>query len=396
MKKYALFVTVILALLVAACQPAATEAPAPTEAPAATEAPAEPTDAPEPTDEPEPTEAPATEAPAEPTPYPADEVSIGFGGTIPLTHPGVYVPQVLGFWEEENLTVNVQPNDGSGQSIQLLTAGQVEFAQVSPEPAIIAAGQGQDIVAIFTVNSFSSLLCALADSEYESVADFAGTRIGVPSATSSQIPFVKAMLTSAGLNADTDAELVPTGFGPAAAEALERGDVAAIGYWGGYYIETEQMGFSYKCFGLPGMEQAPGHVVVTMRETIETRPDLVERFGRAYAKAVQFASTHPEGTVRAYWQAYPESKATDQDEATLLANSTAVVDKSLDQFFWDYEGWQLGFNSPEGWQAMIDYMVDSGQVEGDPPSVENMITNDFVDAYNQFDPDEINALPDPE
>jgi hypothetical protein len=40
-------------------------------------------------------------------------------------------------------------------------------------------------------------------------------------------------------------------------------------------------------------------------------------------------------------------------------------------------------------------MVDSGQVEGDPPSAENLITNDFVEAYNAFDPAEIDALPDP-
>jgi NitT/TauT family transport system substrate-binding protein len=189
--------------------------------------------------------------------------------------------------------------------------------------------------------------------------------------------------------------LVPTGFGAAAAEALTRGDVAAIGYWGGYYIETEEMGFAYKCFTLPGMEAAPGHVLVTTEDFLADRPDIVERFGRAYAKGVYYASTHPEGAVRAYWAAYPDAKPVDVPEADALASSGRVIEKSVAEFFFDYDGWMLGHNSPEGWTAMVDYMVGSAQVEAAIPA-EELINNDLIESMNAWDPAEIEALPDPE
>jgi alpha-1,4-digalacturonate transport system substrate-binding protein len=73
MKMSKLFSLILLiALLLAACGPAATEAPAPTEAPPPTKAP-EPTAAPV-----EPTAVPPTEAPAEPTAAPAEPVELRF------------------------------------------------------------------------------------------------------------------------------------------------------------------------------------------------------------------------------------------------------------------------------------------------------------------------------
>lgn len=378
MRHFNVGLLVILALLLGACTiqvPAA----APAQPETAAEAPAEAGESTEPAEE------PMAEVPWE-------DVTLGFGGTIPLSHPGVYVGVTEGFWEDEHINFTVQGNEGSVQSIQLLDAGQVNFAQITPETLVNAQKEGIDAVSVYTVNKFSSKLCTLADKAIEDVAELKGQRIGIPAATSGQVYFVRAMLDNAGLNPDTDVEYVPTGFGPAAAENLANGDVAAVGYWGGWYIGAEEMGYEFDCHVLPGMESAPGHVLVTMRETVENNPDLVERVGRAYAKSIVFAIANPEATVNSYWELYPEVKATDMPEDELLASSTRQVVKALEDFVFDYPGWQHGHNNPEGWAALVQFMVDTGQLPESIPA-EQLINNDFVDAFNDFDHAAVEAPP---
>lgn len=379
MKRFSASLLVILTLLLGACAgqiPAAAPVEAPEEAVEASP--------------PEVEEVVEEEPMAE---MPWEDVTIGFGGTIPLSHPGVYVGVTEGFWEDEHINFEVQGNDGSVQSIQLLDAGQINFAQITPETLVNAQNEGIDAVSVYTVNRFSSKLCTLADEPIEDVAELEGKRIGIPSATSGQVYFVRAMLENAGLDPDTDVEYVPTGFGPAAAENLANGNVAAVGYWGGWYIGAEELGYEFDCHLLPGMESAPGHVLVTLRETVENNPDLVERVGRAYAKSVVFAIANPEETVRSYWELYPEVKATDVSEEELLASSTRQVVKAMEDFVFDYPGWQHGHNNPEGWAALVQFMVDTGQLE-EPIPADQLITNAFVDAFNDFDAAAVEALPE--
>ncbi len=325
---------------------------------------------------------------------PVEDVTIGFGGTIPMSHPGAYVGEVLGFWEEENLNFAVQPNDGSVQSIQLLEAGQVDVAQITPETLVSAQGEGIDAVAIYSVNRYSNRLCTSTENRVDDISELAGTRVGIPSATSGQVFFVRAILEGAGLDPDSDVEMVPTGFGPAAAENLASGDVSAVGYWGGWFIQARGLGYEFDCHELPGMEASPGHVLVAMRETVENRPDYIERVGRAYAKSIQYALSHPEGTVQAYWTLYPEAKVVDVPEDELLASSAQEVESYLEDFVFHYDGWMMGHNNPEGWQALVDFMVNTGQIE-QSVAAEQIITNDFVEAYNDFDAAAIDSLPDP-
>jgi NitT/TauT family transport system substrate-binding protein len=368
---------------------AAPEEPAEAEA-AATEEPIEAT-APESPETPAPEEETTdAEAMAEPS---QSEVTIGFGSTVPIGHPGVYLPGELGFWADEGLEVTVQENDGSQQSLQLLAAGQVDFAQVSPESAVLARAQGIPVVAVYTVNRYSTRIAVPADSEIQQIADLKGQTIGIPSPTSGQVHFVRAMLREAGIDPDADVTFVPTGFGPQAAEALEAGQVAAIVYWGGFYIDLESLGYEFRYFDSPALQNAPGHVLVTTQDFIQQHPDVVGRVGRAYTKALVYYFANPEATVLAYWNAYPETKPQDMPEDEALASKITVLELTKPGFVFDVPDWDFGWNDPAGWQALIDFMVDTGQLEeGTPPSGEEMVTNEFFDAYHNFDVTEIEAM----
>jgi NitT/TauT family transport system substrate-binding protein len=310
---------------------------------------------------------------------------------VGLDHPEVYVQQVTGFWKEERLNVSVTGQQGSVQSMQLLQAGQLDFAQITPETAITARTQGVPVVSVFATNKWISKLCVAPEAPVQKVADLKGRKIGVPSATSGQRFFAQAMLTRAGL-APTDAELLPTGFGAAAAEAMKQGKVDALAYWGGWYIQVEGLGYKFRCYELPGMELAPGHALFTLEDTIRNKPELVERMGRAHAKALVYAMSHPQATAKAYWTVYPEAKPANVPESQALATNARLIARILQDFRWDYPGWKFGMHSAQGWSALIQYLVDTGQIAQSVP-VDRMINNTFVDPYNNFDAAKVRSLP---
>jgi NitT/TauT family transport system substrate-binding protein len=318
------------------------------------------------------------------------DVSLGFGGTVGVDHPEVYVQQVTGFWKEEGLNVSVTGQQGSTQSMQLLQAGRLDFAQITPEAAIAARLQGVPVVSVFTANKFSSKLCVPPESSIQKLSDLKGKKIGVPSATSGLRFFVQAIAKQAGL-APTDVDMLPTGFGPAAAEAMKQAQVDGLAYWSGWYIQAEGLGYKFRCYELPGLELAPGHTLVTLENTVRDKPDVVERIGRAYAKGLVYAFSHPEATVKAYWTVYPEAKPQNQPEAQALAAKTRELTEVLKGFQWDYPGWKLGHNSPQGWSALIQYLADSGQIAQSVPA-DKMFSNAFIDKYSAFDAAKVRSL----
>ena len=318
-------------------------------------------------------------------------VRMGFGGTVGLDHPEVYVQNVAGFWKEERLNVAVTGQQGSVQSMQLLQAGQLDFAQITPETAITARAQGVPVVSVFATNKWISKLCVPPESPVQKVADLKGRKVGVPSATSGQRFFAQAMVKRVGVS-PADVEYLPTGFGAAAAEAMKQGKVDALAYWGGWYIQVENMGYKFRCYELPGMENAPGHALFTMEDTLKKNPDLVERVGRAHAKGLVYAMSHPEATAKAYWTVYPETKPANVPEGQALASNARLVARILQDFQWSYPDWKFGMNSPQGWSALVQYLVDTGQLAQAVPA-ERMYSNALVEQYNKFDAAKVRSLP---
>jgi NitT/TauT family transport system substrate-binding protein len=140
------------------------------------------------------------------------------------------------------------------------------------------------------------------------------------------------------------------------------------------------------------MELAPGHTLVTLEDMVRDKPEVVERMGRAYAKGLTYAFSHIEATVKAYWSVYPEAKPQNQPESEALAAGSRQLTEVLKEFRWDYPGWKLGHNSPEGWAALIQFLVETGQIERSVPAAA-MFSNAFVDKYNAFDAAKVRSMP---
>ncbi|MEJ0070912.1 MAG: ABC transporter substrate-binding protein [Pseudomonadota bacterium] len=129
-----------------------------------------------------------------------------------------------GLLKEEGLAVEVQLANGSGSAMQQLIAGQVAASVGGgADRAMALINRGAKIITAASFNSRNIYYpVALETSRIKTIADMKGTKIGVVSASSSNIYWIKATAQTAGLDPAADLTLVSVGSGPAALRRSNR------------------------------------------------------------------------------------------------------------------------------------------------------------------------------
>lgn len=313
-------------------------------------------------------------------------VTIAHGSNqVEITHPGLYLPRTLGWAKEEGLDVTVQTTAGSQQALQLLAAGRADFITVNPETIINARDQGVKAKIVYSmVTKYSAQIAALADGPIKTVADMKGTQIGVFSLQSGGVPFLKAVLREAGLNADTDVKMVPTGAGAPGLQALNSGTVSAIALWAGAFAVYENQGAKLRIFTSSRLSAAPGYILATTEDILATKPELVAKMGRVFAKAGVFAMANPNAAVEAYWVAYPQAKPMPMSDKA-FADAKHVLEVGVrDMAVADRPDKRWGWTNPQGIEVLQTYLVENGARQTVLPGGD-IFANDHVAAYNQFD-----------
>ena len=61
------------------------------------------------------------------------------------------IPQTLGYWKAEGLDLEITTLEGSTAGVQQLAAGNIQFATVGPETALIAREKGVKIKAFYAI-----------------------------------------------------------------------------------------------------------------------------------------------------------------------------------------------------------------------------------------------------
>ena len=148
---------------------------------------------------------------------------------------GIYFPSVIvaqkKFWPEAGLNVKLLPTDGSPVVRQQLVSGKEKFGMLTADSVYLADVQGAYLrgVSLMTHDD-AALLSVPEDSPIQSVDQLRGKSIGVTAAGDGAIPLTKVVLADAGIP-DGDYKLPVIGpGGPAAAQALKSGRVAAYAH----------------------------------------------------------------------------------------------------------------------------------------------------------------------
>jgi len=284
-----------------------------------------------------------------------------------------------GYFEKEGLKVNVEAVDGSSQVLQAMSAGQAQFGAPGPAPVLAARSRGVDVV--FMYNHFARSVFGLVvreESSYKTPADLKGKVIGVGTADGAEVGFTRVILNDLGFKEGTDYTFLPVGDGGPAAAAFERRDIEA-------YAAAVSDAAILTSRGIKVREITPdkylayfGNGFAVMRDYMQSNRDVVEKFGRAMVRAVEFGMK-PENKDKVLEHAKAGNPQEGEDTKFAAALLEAIKGRLAP--FDASKGW--GYMPPEHWELWHKSAVDSGTLKEPLPDLTKAYTNDFVPIWNK-------------
>jgi ABC-type nitrate/sulfonate/bicarbonate transport system substrate-binding protein len=274
----------------------------------------------------------------------------GYAPQANLPFVGVYVAQEKGFFNEQNLTVSIQPSPGQGQHLQLTAAGKV---QVTTQDAAVMlqrrADPGLPLVSIALLGQHGQqAFAALAKSGLKTPKDWEGKTVGYKGTPP---PDLLALIAASGAD-QSKIKLVNVGFDP---RLLVEGKVDVypvfksnepwlLRSWGQDIILWDAADYGVQTLGL---------TYVTSDETLQQNPELLARFLRGALKGIEYAAKNPDETVQ-----------------IVLKYTGPSADPALQRFMFETElkdaqndagiGWQTAAQ----WQALSDMLRREGVLKG--------------------------------
>jgi len=305
----------------------------------------------------------------------------------------------LGFFEEEGLEATLQGFQGGSALITQVANKGVDVGSSSAEPIIIASETNParlPITFIYNQNRDYNWQFVVPDgSPIKTLADLKGKKIGVGSLANSHMPVTRVMLAEAGLTEGVDYDFIAIGTGAPAFKALLDGSVDAYNTWTANIGSFEALG--NKLQRLPIGERYTGLFQTgffTHSDYITERPDFIKGFGRAYTKATIVCREVPGYCLRSFWEQYPDLKPRDISEDDAIAALVPALQISWNHYFAFPEGQERKFGSyPEGsWEELVSVLHEGGALKEANVKVDELYTNEFVEAFNDFDQQSLKAL----
>ena len=320
------------------------------------------------------------------------KVAINFGLTyVPVGNGPVFsVPQAMGFWKEEGLDVQVQLANGSGTAMQQLIAGQVVGSVGGVPPAMTLINKGAPIITAASINSRNVYYpVVLETSAIKTIADMKGAKVGIVSAASSNVYWIKSMLQKHGLDPEKDITLVSVGSGPAALQALTSGRIDVLQLFEAAYDQIELSGTKLRRFDHdPDFNSLAFTLGMVVRlDTFNNDPDVLVRVLRGIAKGIVYAKAHPEDAVRMHWKVYPLAKPQGVSDEQALANDVVIIKSALKNHAW-IDQKKFGYEKAESVIAIRDVLKQFGELDTALPP-ERYFDPKLVDKINDFDQAEV-------
>ncbi len=322
----------------------------------------------------------------------ADRVRLGLAIPPTVTDGGVYaLAEELGFLREEGIELELVTLSGAGAILPQLLQRTITLGHPLPETLLAAHKPGEaplPVVYVYNASPTNTLqLAVLAGSEIRTIADLRGRAIGVGALTWGTIPQTRALLRSVGLEPGRDVSIVAVGVLGAGFHALREGRVQALNFNSTWIDLMEQQGTPARRLEYPPVfRRMVTNGFLAHRATLEGNRGLLERFGRAWTKALAACDANTQRCVEAFWRRNPQARP-DGDAAKVMADTQAIVRNWLDQMLRDEAGaprvpgqFDLGVI-----RAYVEQMHRWGEFATADIPVETYFTNALVPAFSAFD-----------
>lgn len=141
-----------------------------------------------------------------------------------LRQPHLFAPYVYQDFAPEGTTIEVVPMTDSTAIKNAVVNGDVKFGVLGVPAVLAGISQNEDIKIIASAADGGTGI--VGNTDISTVQDLAGKKVGYVPGSSQEI-LLRQTLAQAGMDADTDIELVNIGFADMP-NALQRGDIAAF------------------------------------------------------------------------------------------------------------------------------------------------------------------------
>ena len=305
------------------------------------------------------------------------------------TQINIVIPEILGYYKEEGLTIEPVPFNSDGGGYAMLDSHTVEFAGGGPPSqfAIAATGAQHSIVNIMEhTYPFKYGLAVSPTSPVQSMQDMKGKRIGVTGFGGTEYVVAKAVIRSLGMDPDKDMSWLAVGNNALAGQALQRGDVDGIYYYDTGFGTIEAAGIPLRYIPNPAsIPKVGGIYVVTSRDVLKEHRAWAVGVMRGMLKAEVFIQTNPEAAAYAFAQMYPEALPKGKSLEEQVKSVLIPVAKRA-PLYSNYDKTKLqGEMSATEWG---DEAVFAG-VQGKIKDVSAFYTNELVPEANKFDHEKI-------
>jgi NitT/TauT family transport system substrate-binding protein len=285
-------------------------------------------------------------------------------------HAAMHLAQEKGWFEEAGLEVDVQDGRSSGNTLQLVNAGQVDVGQIQLG-LVPAARENGAAVKSFAGFDRRTDLCVLVDRDapIETIADLKGKTI-VVFAASPWAPYIDTFLAAGGLDREnTTVEFV---------------DAAAL--WGTYTAGRADAMMSTVGSALPLAEASrpsrcitsdmadlyfPSYGLIATEETIASRGEALRKLVEVQQRAWTEIAANPDLGVEAMLAERPDAMLKPDVLREQIKLTVEYFDTPAT------EGMPIGWQAAEDWEAALRGMERAGVVPAGW-NVEDYFTNDLV------------------
>lgn len=294
----------------------------------------------------------------------ADDVSVQLDWLVRGNHAMFFVARDKGYFSQAGINVTaIRKGTGSTDALKLVANGNADFGFADLPTLMVGRSQKLPVVALAAINQESPLamISIKAKHPMSKPADMKGMNIGVHPSGSTYV-FLKSFFAKNGLNL---ADFKQSTVSPPYENMLLLGRVDVVPG----YVDAEVPELEAKAGGpgslsiLLGADygyDAYGSGLFTSAKMIADRPDVVQRFVKAYLQAFKFVVENPQQAVDIVVAANPEYKG---KENTLLMQLNADIKSTFFSPYTKEHG--IGAISDKQWTETAQVLKEQGMLPAD-------------------------------
>ena len=260
-------------------------------------------------------------------------------------HAGIYYGIDNGYFEENDINLDVYTPSDPASILQTVASGRDEFGISYQPDLLLARSEGIPVVAVHSiVKTPLNSIMTLGDSGIDNPSKLKNKTIGYPGIPLN-IGILSSILEEQSLTID-DVELVDVGFDLVPALLSERVDAIIGAFWSHESILIELEGrevniLKFEEWGIPKYHEL---VLVTSEEYFKNNEEIVEKFVDAFSRGYKKSIENNDKSMEALIAAFPEVNVELETQGIKLLSPL----------------WQESFDSDgmDNWNKFGDWMKD--------------------------------------